>query len=139
MLDAFFENFTKKHHHAIVDKVTEACKKHKVVMKDLVMELDFVANKKGMVPAWQTPPLFQIVPAKRYTDKSSKSRTKDKDWFFNHQHPEIQNSMKKGAVQVVKDTPREPGDLLCLLHFYGGLADRIFSQCGDAIGASTKD
>lgn len=125
MLKAQFENFTKKNHQAIVKKVGEACNKHKVVMKDLVMELDFVPNKKGVVPASQTPPIFNVVLAKRYINKS---RPKEKDWFFNHQHPEILPAMKKGAVQVVRGTPREAGDLLCLLHFYGGLADRIFSQ-----------
>lgn len=97
------------------------------------MELDFVENKKGVVPAMQTPPIFNIIPAKRYLNKS---RPKEKDWFFNHQHPEILPAMKKGALQVVKDTPRGDGDLVCLLHFYGGLADRMFSQ-SNAIAKST--
>jgi len=92
--------FTKINYVAVMVKIIEFCDRTGSEMEDLVLELDFMPNKHGVIPALQDPPVFKIATSESYVDGS---RPEEADWFLNDAHCKVDESEKKELIAHAKE------------------------------------
>ncbi|CAJ1941341.1 unnamed protein product [Cylindrotheca closterium] len=51
-------------------KMVEVCDKTGVSIDEMVVEIDFMANEDGVIPALQTPPILKIAPIRNCVEGS---------------------------------------------------------------------
>mmetsp|Transcript_17602 Transcript_17602/g.43307 ORF Transcript_17602/g.43307 Transcript_17602/m.43307 type:complete len:847 (+) Transcript_17602:218-2758(+) len=92
--------FTNTNYVAVMVKIIEFCDRTGSEMEDLVLELDFMPNKHGVIPALQDPPVFKIATSESYVDGS---RPEEADWFLNDAHCKVDESEKKELIAHAKE------------------------------------
>jgi len=106
--------FARKFYILVMIKMVEACKGTDLKKKDVLVELDYTANKDGFVPALQEPPIFTVVPTQDYINSS---RT---NWFGRRIDPQSH----KQYVAAIRNTHHKmtSRNLLLLVNFNGTIA-----------------
>eukprot|EP00526_Cylindrotheca_closterium_P007374 CAMPEP_0113653144 /NCGR_PEP_ID=MMETSP0017_2-20120614/28409_1 /TAXON_ID=2856 /ORGANISM="Cylindrotheca closterium" /LENGTH=681 /DNA_ID=CAMNT_0000566091 /DNA_START=53 /DNA_END=2095 /DNA_ORIENTATION=- /assembly_acc=CAM_ASM_000147 len=92
--------FTKYNYVVVMVKIIEFCDRTGSEMEDLVLELDFMPNKHGVIPALQDPPVVKIATSESYV---AGSRSEEADWFLNDEHCNVDESEKKKLIALAKE------------------------------------
>mmetsp|Transcript_2554 Transcript_2554/g.6122 ORF Transcript_2554/g.6122 Transcript_2554/m.6122 type:complete len:261 (+) Transcript_2554:284-1066(+) len=79
ILDNFMTNTTT--YFYLINRMVLALDETGMKLRDMVMELDFMADENGIVPALQNPPCYTIVPKQAYFEAPGRS---DSDIFNKH-------------------------------------------------------
>mmetsp|Transcript_2555 Transcript_2555/g.6126 ORF Transcript_2555/g.6126 Transcript_2555/m.6126 type:complete len:247 (+) Transcript_2555:284-1024(+) len=74
VVNTIFENFmTNTTYFYLMTRMVLAIDETGMKLRDMVMELDFRADKDGIVPALQDPPCYTIVPKQAYFEAPGRS------------------------------------------------------------------
>eukprot|EP00526_Cylindrotheca_closterium_P013347 CAMPEP_0113623356 /NCGR_PEP_ID=MMETSP0017_2-20120614/12010_1 /TAXON_ID=2856 /ORGANISM="Cylindrotheca closterium" /LENGTH=523 /DNA_ID=CAMNT_0000533293 /DNA_START=2958 /DNA_END=4526 /DNA_ORIENTATION=- /assembly_acc=CAM_ASM_000147 len=62
------QSFISEHHLDVGRKMAVVCKKTGLEIKDMIIELNFMPNQNGIIPAMQRPPIYRIAPRRDYVN-----------------------------------------------------------------------
>ena len=113
--------FVQRNYHHIMVKMVKVCDQTGLAKKDMLVELNFKANERGIVPAMQAKPEFNIAPIKDYIEGS---RPAEPDWFYkNHDRRMYENNIN-GYLATIKENVNKarPSHLLCFMNYEGGFS-----------------
>lgn len=111
-------NFAKRNYVDILEDLVEVCDETGLSKSELMLELDFTPNAKGICPALEDPPDFEIKESRGYFEGS---RPNLPDWFLQNEDGEknidtVVAAIKDHFGRVTKD------HLLCLARQPGGVS-----------------
>ena len=112
-------SFAKKHFVDIMVELVSVCGSTGLKKGELLLELDFVPDKNGRIPALQNPPDFKIKESRGYFEGA---RPNEPDWFYKKQDAEVYQRNIKPIVAAIKDHYNRltPSHLLCFVRHSDG-------------------
>ncbi|CAJ1957534.1 unnamed protein product [Cylindrotheca closterium] len=106
------ENWMIKNYSKVMVQMIVECQKTGLKMKDMVLELDFMENKDGIIPAVEDPAIFKIAPIRTYIEGS---RPDELDWYGKKENQETYEQRMKSTISSLtpdKQTTKESAAVL---------------------------